>query len=70
MIAKVKIAYYDNLGLHKVGEVVEVNKLSYLVEPIETEGETEKPIKKAKTEAKVEQTEEKKVVKKVTKRKK
>lgn len=65
MKAKVKIAYFDNSGLHKIGDVVEVDKLSNLVEPIVVKGEPEKPSKAEPTE-----TEEKaKVVKKVKRNK-
>lgn len=54
MRAIVKVAYFDNSGLHKVGEVVEVKKLtSYLkateekTETVEPEAEEVKPTKKA-----------------------
>ena len=54
MRAIVKVAYFDNSGLHKVGEVVEVKKLtSYLkateekTETVEPETEEVKPTKKA-----------------------
>ena len=63
MKAVVKVAYFDNSGLHKAGEVVEVKKLNpYLVvteekkveEPTEetvevkTNKATKKPTKKTK----------------------
>jgi hypothetical protein len=63
MKAVVKVAYFDNSGLHKAGEVVEVEKLNpYLVateekkveEPTEetvevkTKKATKKPTKKTK----------------------
>lgn len=55
MRAIVKVAYFDNSGLHKVGEVVEVKKMtSYLkaiveekTETVEPETEEVKPTKKA-----------------------
>lgn len=57
MKARVKKAYFDRLGLHKVGAIVEVSdikKMNSLVEPLEEvkaeETETvtvEKPKKKA-----------------------
>lgn len=51
MKAQVIRAYYDNHGLHRVGEIVEVGdvrKLASLVKPLEVEAETteEKPKKK------------------------
>ena len=53
MKARVKIPYYDNLGLHKAGEVVNVEKVSNLVEVIaeditEPKEEPKKPAKKKK----------------------
>ena len=67
MRAKVKVAFFDNNGIHRKGEIVDVKTLSDLVEPI-GRGEAEKPTKK---EAEmVEEATEKKVTKKVTTRKK
>lgn len=67
MRARVKVAFFDNNGIHRKGDIVDVKTLSDLVEPIGT-GETEKPTKKeAKTD---EKATEKIVTKKVTKRKK
>lgn len=53
MKARVKIPYYDNLGLHKAGEIVNVEKVSNLVEVIaedntEAKEEPKKPAKKKK----------------------
>ena len=53
MKARVKIPYYDNLGLHKAGEIVNVEKVSNLVEFIaedntEAKEEPKKPVKKEK----------------------
>lgn len=67
MRAVVKVAYFDNSGLHKAGEVVEVKKLnSYLtaLEPAKVE-KVEEP-----TEETVEvKTKPKKTTKKPTKKK-
>lgn len=63
--AVVKVAYFDNSGLHKAGEVVEVKKLtSYL--------EATKPAKVEKVEEPTEETVEvkTKVTKKSTRKKK
>lgn len=35
--AVVKVAYFDNSGLHKAGDVVEVKKLNRYLEATETE---------------------------------
>lgn len=37
MRAVVKVAYFDNSGLHKAGEIVEVKKLSPYLMAIKTE---------------------------------
>ena len=37
MKAVVKVAYFDNSGLHKAGDVVEVKKLNRYLEATETE---------------------------------
>ena len=37
MRAVVKVAYFDNSGLHKAGDVVEVKKLNRYLEATETE---------------------------------
>lgn len=64
MRAVVKVAYFDNSGLHKVGEVVEVKKLNPYLKAIE-------PEKVKKVEEPTEETAEvKKVTKKTTKKKK
>lgn len=44
MKAIVKVAYFDDLGLHKVGDVVEVKALKSFHKAIETE-EVKKPVK-------------------------
>lgn len=67
MRAVVKVAYFDNSGLHKAGEIVEVNKLNpYLkaIEPKKVE-EVEEPTEEA---AEVE-VKTKKASKKSTKKK-
>lgn len=48
MRAIVKVAYFDDLGLHKVGDVVEVKALKSYHEPIE-EKTPEKPVKAVET---------------------
>ena len=48
MRAIVKVAYFDDLGLHRVGDVVEVKALKSYHEPIE-EKKTEKPVKAVET---------------------
>ena len=48
MKAIVKVAYFDDLGLHRVGDVVEVKALKYYHEPIE-EKTPEKPVKAVET---------------------
>lgn len=64
MRAVVKVAYFDNSGLHKVGEVVEVKKLNPYLKAIE-------PEKVKKVEEPTEETAEvKKVTKKPTRKKK
>lgn len=46
MKARVKITHFDDLGLHKVGDVVEVEQASRFVEIIAEETETKtKPAK-------------------------
>lgn len=37
MKVRCKIVFYDGTGLHKPGDVIEVDKLSGLVEPVEEE---------------------------------
>ncbi len=68
MRAVVKVAYFDNSGLHKAGEIVEVKKLnsfhSAIAEPAKVE-KVEEP-----TEETVEiKTKPKKTTKKTTKKK-
>lgn len=52
MKARVKITYYDNSGLHKAGEIVDVEKVSNLVEVIaedtDPKEEPKKPAKRKK----------------------
>lgn len=48
MKAIVKVAYFDDLGLHRVGDVVEVKALKSYHEPIE-EKTPEKPVKAVET---------------------
>ena len=72
MKAIVKVAYFDDLGLHKVGDVVEVKALKSYHKPIE-EKTPEKPVKAVETPvtetvAKVE-TKPKATKKKATKKK-
>lgn len=55
MRAIVKRAYYDRIGLHKVGEVVEVSdieKMSSLVEPLEVKAEETKATEEVKPKKK------------------
>ena len=62
--AVVKVAYFDNSGLHKAGDVVEVKKLNRYLEATETE-------KVEKVEEPTEETVEiktEKVTKKATKK--
>lgn len=64
MKAVVKVAYFDNSGLHKAGEVVEVEKLNPYLKATE-EKKVEEP-----TEETVEASEKpKKATKKTTKKK-
>lgn len=49
MKAIVKAPYFDGKGLHKVGEVVEVDKISPLVEAIDEPVKEEKPKTTKKT---------------------
>ena len=52
MKARVKITHFDDLGLHKVGDVVEVEQASRFVEIIAEETETKtKPVKAEVEEA-------------------
>lgn len=44
MRAIVKVAYFDDLGLHKVGDVVEVKALKPFHEAIEEKPEEVKPV--------------------------
>lgn len=48
MKAIVKVAYFDDLGLHRVGDVVEVKALKSYHKPIE-EKTPEKPVKAVET---------------------
>lgn len=67
MRAIVKRAYFDRLGLHKIGSVVEVEdiaKMSSLVEPLD-EGKADE---EEKTETKKEEKPKKKPAKKTTKK--
>lgn len=64
MKAIVKVAYFDDLGLHKVGDVVEVKALKPFHEAIKEE-KTEKP---AKVEKPVTETVEAMPTKKTTKK--
>ena len=57
--AVVKVAYFDNSGLHKAGEVVEVKKLTSYLTAIE-------PEKVEKVEEPTEETVEVKTTKKKT----
>lgn len=50
MKALVKITHFDDLGLHKVGDVVEVAKASRFVEIIAEETETKTKPAKAEVE--------------------
>lgn len=73
MKAIVKVAYFDDLGLHKVGDVVEVKALKSYHKPIE-EKTPEKPVKAVETPvteavAKVETKPQKATKKKATKKK-
>lgn len=49
MKAKVKRPYFDAKGLHKIGEVVDVEKLSPLVEAIDEPVKETKPKTTRKT---------------------
>lgn len=63
MRAVVKVAYFDNSGLHKAGEVVEVRKITPYLKAIE-------PEKVEKVEEPTEDTAEPKKPKKTAKKKK
>ena len=68
--AVVKVAYFDNSGLHKAGDVVEVKKLNRYLEATETEKveKVEEPTEET-VEIKTEK-ETKKATKKPTKKSK
>lgn len=63
MRAVVKVAYFDNSGLHRAGEVVEVRKITPYLKAIE-------PEKVEKVEEPTEDTAEPKKPKKTAKKKK
>ena len=67
MRAVVKVAYFDNSGLHKAGEVVEVKKLTSFLKAIEPE-KVEK-VEEPTDEAVEVKTKLKKATKKTTKKK-
>lgn len=64
MRAVVKVAYFDNSGLHKAGEIVEVKKLNPYLKAIEDKAESQV---EEQTETPAEVT-TKKETKKTTKR--